>query len=130
MIEEGKTYLYKGELVTISAFNKIEDEYVISLSNGEVFTCFARTLEATLNEKLKPFDGGVEIARKEENSAVLAGSLSGSIGQLKDVLMNNIEKVQNDKSYVSQAKEVNNSIKEIINLAKVDIEYRKLAKGI
>ena len=46
---------------------------------------------------------------------------------LADVLMDDIKKVRNDPSYVSQAKQVSNSAQTIINLVKLQLEI--ITKG-
>lgn len=44
--------------------------------------------------------------------------------ELKNVLLENIQKVRENKDYVPQAKEISNSIGQLINLAKVEIEMK------
>jgi len=120
---QNKHHQYNGEIVTIISFETIEDEYLISLSNGEIIRTFSRTLEATLSEKLKPIP---PIENKESTIPAVHTGLSETILGLKDVLVSNIEKVEKDRKYVPQAREISNSVKTIIDLAKIDIEYRKL----
>lgn len=44
-----------------------------------------------------------------------------AIEKLSGVLMDNIEKLKTDPTYIAQAKEINNSVNAIVNLAKVEI---------
>jgi len=46
---------------------------------------------------------------------------SGS--KIEELLMDNISKIQRDKEYLPQAREVNANIKSLIELAKTEIEY-------
>ncbi len=48
---------------------------------------------------------------------------------VKSIIKNNIEKVQSDKSYIPQAMEVNNQIKSLIEIAKMEIDAFKVLKG-
>ena len=43
--------------------------------------------------------------------------------KLKDILMENIEKVKADKDYIPQAQAVKDNVDSILNLAKTEIEY-------
>jgi hypothetical protein len=52
-------------------------------------------------------------------------SISG-VTELKDILLDNIKKVQTSKEYIPQAQAVNDSVKTIIELAKAEIESIKL----
>lgn len=45
--------------------------------------------------------------------------------RLEKILMDNIQKVQQDKDYIPQAREVNTNIKSLIDLAKTEVEYMK-----
>jgi len=47
---------------------------------------------------------------------------------LKATLLENINKVKDDKSYISQANSINQSITTLINMAKVEISCAKLCK--
>jgi hypothetical protein len=120
---KSKKWLYNGKPVAVDSHQKVEDQYVFCLSDGTVVKCFVQNLEATLEEKFIPLPSHSQTPAK-------VGALSDTLVQLKDILMDNIKKVQEDKEYITQAKEVNNSIKEVVNLAKLDIEYTKLSKEI
>lgn len=44
---------------------------------------------------------------------------------LKDVLLENIEKIKNDAGYIPQAEAINNNVKSLIDLAKTEVAYLK-----
>ncbi len=77
------------------------------------------------------------IAKKGEKSTalVISGNKSMEKGEvqyfqsLTEILMDNIKKVQTTPTYIHQAKSVNESIKNIIELKKTQIEVVKLVKG-
>lgn len=52
----------------------------------------------------------------------------GSLNELRETLMDNINKLKTDKKYIDQSKEINNNVKTIISLAKAEIEYLKLLR--
>jgi hypothetical protein len=45
--------------------------------------------------------------------------------EIKNLLLENIKKVNNDPSFIPQAQEINSNIKSIIELAKTEVEYLK-----
>lgn len=49
--------------------------------------------------------------------------------ELKNVLMDTVRKLQRDKDYVSQASAINDSVKTIIDLAKVEVEMIKVMRA-
>lgn len=50
--------------------------------------------------------------------------------ELKDVLLDNIKKVQENKDYIPQAQEINNQVKSMIDLAKTEIEFIKTVRKV
>lgn len=44
---------------------------------------------------------------------------------LANIIMDNITKLKTDKAYIPQAQEINNAVKTMIDLAKVEVEYMK-----
>ena len=47
------------------------------------------------------------------------------VSYLTDTLKDNIEKVKQNKDYVPQAKEISNSISRLIDLAKIELEFKR-----
>jgi len=123
---KAKKWLYKGKPVSVISHQKTHDEYVFCLNDGEVVHCFEQNLEATLLEKFIPLPAHSKVS----NTPVKVGVFSDTLAQLRDVLLDNISKVQKDKDFVPQAREINNSVKEVCNLAKIDIEYIKLSNKL
>lgn len=80
------------------------------------------------------FDIGVFIEDWEEIEValVVAGNqnkaiiplANDTVTKLKETILANIEKVKTDKTYIPQAKEINNSINTLINLATFEIKMR------
>jgi|GEM_PF-3404884 len=50
--------------------------------------------------------------------------------QLSEILMNNIQKVQDNPNYVPQAKEVRDNVRELVNLARVEIDMIREARKV
>ncbi|MCO6499105.1 MAG: hypothetical protein J5I47_01865 [Vicingus serpentipes] len=52
------------------------------------------------------------------------------VSNVKQILLDNIKKVQENKDYIPQAAEINNNVKSIIDLAKAEIEMVKTIKNL
>lgn len=118
----GKSFLYMGNQITINNYTEKNGKISIATQTGfidiktEELTEFIDSLEPVSNELSVQV-----IPQMQINSSV--------VGQLKDVLMDNIKKLQADKSFLEQACEINNQVKSFIDLAKAEIEMVKLIKG-
>lgn len=70
-----------------------------------------------------------ELAEIESNLPQLACNTQ-TLRELKDIMMENIRKVQEDKAYIPQAQEVSKSVGTIVDLAKTEIEYIKAIRSL
>lgn len=62
---------------------------------------------------------------------IMTSSVIGSNGkELSDILKDNIRKVQSDPAYIPQAQAIADQVKEIINLAKVEVEMVKAVSSL
>lgn len=55
---------------------------------------------------------------------------SSTFGDLRDILMKNMEKVQEDKSYLEQAVAVRDNVQSVIDITKSEIEYIKTLNNL
>jgi len=92
-----------------------------------------RTLRLVLdNQDINILSSDVDQAMEtfqvvELPSVVNQTSLISTVNHdLKNILMDSINKVRENKDYIPQAQEVNNNVKSIIDLAKAEIEYMKV----
>jgi hypothetical protein len=61
------------------------------------------------------------VALQKKTSVLPTEQLIG----IRDILLDNIKKVQEDPSYIKQAQSVTNSVNALVNLAKTEIQYRR-----
>ena len=54
---------------------------------------------------------------------------NGELQNLKEIILDNIQKVKEDKDYIKQADAINKSIGTLINMAKLEISYIKAIKN-
>jgi len=50
--------------------------------------------------------------------------------ELKDVLLDNIRKVKENKDYIPQAQEINSQVKSMIDLARTEIDFIKIVNKV
>lgn len=63
-------------------------------------------------------------------NGIMASSVIGQNGKaLGDILMDNIQRVQDNPAYIPQAQAIADQVKEIINLAKVEVEMLKAVQS-
>lgn len=73
-----------------------------------------------LLQKIKSLDMELRAPINLETSIIRQSGI-----ELKNILLNNIRKVQDDSTYLPQAQEVNANVKTIIDLAKTEVEMAK-----
>lgn len=62
---------------------------------------------------------------KEEVLPAWKNKMNGNLESLGDLLFSNLQKLKDDPSFVEQAREINNHVNTIINLAKVQIQLNR-----
>lgn len=66
----------------------------------------------------------------EQKRGIIVRQVSDNdLVSLRDILMDNIQKIKTDKSYISQAEAIKGNVDSIINLAKTDIAYMTFFKS-
>jgi len=66
-------------------------------------------------------------AEAESNSVVVRHEpLNGMTKTIKDTLMESINKVREDAKYIKQAEAINKSVNVLLNMAKLDLQAKKM----
>lgn len=120
----GNTYVNKKDGVSHHFLSyKIKNEDVTIVTNKEWFvkhisevTFFLELFTLTKNEN------------KAEVTVFVQKNRS-HFDDVKAIIKANIQKVQEDKTYIPQASEVNNQIKSLIEISKMEIEAFKIIRG-
>ena len=128
VVDTNQEYNYRGNRFRLLKWENCTGEYVLHATvNGEpkiIIKEDAEKVELFL-ECLKPIESISDIqspamAMYNDNKAVFT--------QLRNQLLDDIEKVKNDPKYVGQAKQVSNSINSLINLTKLQIQMINVGK--
>lgn len=124
---KGGAYIYRGDLVELLGYadhvGEDGDEVEIYLNNGKTIECKL----PDLGDKLKQFksaEGAVRImaSRKMDSVSSVAPNV---MGELRDTILDSIRTLKKDPGTVNQAKQVFQGVNTMINLAKMELEYRK-----
>lgn len=124
---KGGAYIYRGDLVELLGYadhvGEDGDEVEIYLNNGKTIECKL----PDLGDKLKQFksaEGAVRImaSRKMDSVSSVAPNV---MGELRDTILDSIRTLKKDPGTVNQAKQIFQGVNTMINLAKMELEYRK-----
>lgn len=119
----GHRYMYGATNHTITRYriNKERGRVTVITDKKE----FDRPIDAAMEflEQFEPIPGrAVAVVQDQPNLPQMQVN-SSVISELKDVLMDNIRKVKEDKNYIEQAEAVRQNVESVIGLAKTEIAY-------
>lgn len=116
---KNKIWMYNTRLHKILNY-KITDDEVQIVTDKEWLTFPITKINAALEQFLP--------ANEEKQSLTSIAIFQGN-GKpaLKDLVLENIENIKKDSSYIPKAKALNEQIKTMIEMAKLEIEYKKLS---
>lgn len=128
---KGSAFVYRGELVELLGYvdhvGEDGDEVEIYLNNGKTIECKLVNLEKKL-EEFRNAEGVVRVmaTRKLDNVGSVAPNV---IQELRDTILGSIRELKTDAGKVNQAKQIFQGVNTMINLAKMELEYRKYVDG-
>ena len=125
---KGKLYLYRNQDLVVLSYvdgtGEDGDEVEIYLNNGTTLVLNYANLNVRLNE-FKPLQGHVVVVAQRMVDSVSTVNPDVML-TLRDTVMQQIKTLKEDPSTVNQAKQVFQGVNTMINLARVEMEYRKL----
>lgn len=125
----GITFEYKGKNIVISKVKYVGTSFVV-FTNRQTMNFFENEVEPFISE-LKPFQEKLKIAsiqlkkhelnpsKMEENKQNI---VSIQENNLSAILLETIEKVQKDKTYINQANAICNIVSQMINIKKLELQ--------
>lgn len=114
----GKTYLYNTYEHKVFGFIINEEEFTL-MTNKRELNFPTEKASQVLHDFLPVDDGG-------NGHALQLMPGAKEMVNLKNIVMQNIEKVQQDKGYIKQAESVNRSIATLVSMTRLEIQYVKL----
>lgn len=128
---KGKAFIYREELVEVLTYadhvGEDGDEVEIYLNNGKTIECKLPDLV----DKLKQFKNAESkvcnmVSRKIESVSSVSPNV---MGELRDTILDSIRTLKTDPNTVNQAKQIFQGVNTMINLGKMELEYRKYIDG-
>lgn len=118
----GKSFLYKGIEITINDVKLVATTYVVK-TNKRAYNFFENEVDMFISE-LKNVPIQVKKHELKANKMEQNEKNIVSIQQtdLSQILLDTIEKIQNDKEYVPQANAICNVVTQMINVKKLEIQ--------
>lgn len=128
----GKLFMYNSGNYRLISY-EVETEQVIIATDRRIFKVTPAQAMPLLANFL-PVDESetpVLASGNDKFLEMIRGSVTlGSAGQLRETLMANLKKVQEDPSYIPQAQVVNQTVSTIIDLAKAEVDMINAASKL
>lgn len=114
----GKSYLYHAHEFKILGF---------AMEDGEIhiFTDKRTIIGKANHDFLNEF---LPIEEEADRKALLLLPDKKQMNNLKDIILDNIQRVKENKSYIPQANSINQNINTLLNMARLELEYFKVMK--
>jgi hypothetical protein len=115
----GKSFLYKGIEITINDVKLVSTTYVVK-TNKRAYNFFENEVETFISE-LKD----IQIKKNKIMEIETKKIIELQQTDLSIILLDTIERIQNDKDYVKQANAICNVVTQMINVKKLEIQLKK-----
>jgi len=119
-----KPLKYGIRIITMTGYRFNEEKEKVYIHTNEKSDHWERPYDAALTF-LKEFAPG-EPAPKNTSTEIIVSNTSNITENLRNILLDNIDKVQKDKAYIPQATAINNNVNSIINLSKLQMDAIKM----
>ena len=123
---KGKTFMYNtfNLRVTDWDFNESTERILLyTTRRTEPYDRPIEDAEAFLDQFTPIPESALEKHTETTTMAGLTVFQGGLSNQLKDILLDNIEKVRDNKDYIPQAEAISANVGQLIDLAKVEVQY-------
>lgn len=126
---KGKPFFYQNENLTLENFKIVNGVYVLFMPRPRNF--LSQELEQFFNEIQQP----VETLPTDKQFVVPQEKMiyfepTKANGDLKNALLDAIEQVKKDKTYISQAKAIVDISNAFVNIQRAEHDFIKLSKNI
>jgi hypothetical protein len=137
LIESGETLIYRGKVAVIKSYDLKHGNYEIIVDVDNKPMIFTKQTEEHISLWLVNFTQPEAAGNIEESVVVIPKSKDKpslpdvytenkkQMQSLSQILLEDIQKVRDNPSYVAQAKQVCNSVNAIVNITKLHIIMTK-----
>lgn len=108
---------YGKKIWTLKSYTIDDGKVTLAPASGKMIERTLESVEFFLKE-LKPIEStALDTIKKDAGIPEL-------IMTLRDILLDDIEKIRSDRGYINQAKATNNNINTLINLARLQLQMK------
>lgn len=119
----GHTYMVNGHYYKVQSYQLDTDGQLTIAADKKWFTAEADQVKKLLKQFLP-----VALDNREVELTLMPAK--NEMRQIKNIVMDNIKKVQDDAKYIPQATAVNQSVNTLLNMAKLELQAAKLAREV
>jgi hypothetical protein len=117
-------FRYGGKIHTVKGYTILDDKEQVKIqTNYRIYEKSFESFEAFIGYMEPIEENGMQLVREQEMMLPKMQINSDVIGQLKDILLDNIDKVKKDKEFIPQATAVKLNVDSVIDLAKIEVAY-------
>ena len=114
---------YKNKIITIIKWKKVGITYVV-FTDKQTYNFYESEIDLFI-EQLQP----VRVKLKNmEHTPNTPNTLSEKSTDLSEILLDTIQKVQKDKTYINQANAICNVVSQMINIKKIELQLKQIKK--
>lgn len=123
-----KQVVYGTHIIVIKGYDVHEEKERVYFHTNERECHYDRPFDGVLTflNELKEVQG--QLVQQQDVVDMAVTNARSISAQLKDVLLENIEKVRDNPEYIKQATSINNNVNSLINLQKLELDYVRTMK--
>jgi hypothetical protein len=129
----GKEFEYRGKNIIITKVKYVGTSFVV-FTNRQTMNFFENEVEPFINElqQVKVKNVSIQGKKHELNTNKMEENEKNIVSiqenNLSEILLDTIEKVQKDKTYINQANAICNVVSQMINIKKLELQILNLKK--
>lgn len=121
----GKTFMYKGQNITITNYHVLPDEGKVQIDIKEGPYIKTPNIDKFL-EFCLPVEQGDDATTAVSTEVIQ--QTDSLLATLQNTLLDNIAKVQKNEKYIKQATVINSSVNALIGMAKLQLQVKRFKK--
>jgi glutamate/tyrosine decarboxylase-like PLP-dependent enzyme len=123
----GRFFIVNGNSEKVESWQLLDEDTVSIKTDQDEYQFPFDLADERLKRDFLPVEDGLDTVSK---NIPLRACNTETLASLRDIMLENIKKIQADKEYLPQAQEVSKSVGVIVDLAKTEIEYFKAIKNL
>lgn len=132
---QDKDFSYGSKILTITGYDVDEAKGKVYIHTNEANRHFERPIDSVmaLLREFKPISGERQqttVSNIPATADKLVSSTNNLVANLQQTLLDNIERVKNDKEYIPQATAINKNVNSIISLTRLQLDALRMQENL